>query len=368
MSIPESAAAELCRPAVDEQQRTQGDPKSMKDQAMFLKFESHLNDWICESDAEYSVPVRWLRAKPSCVAGGFSYGCGLCFNLVTSRAWSDALKIDTAFQKTFSHGSKLTMARLASTAKPTKHNLRVHMSSAMHMLARQFFYAGGETISPWMLQKLRRPAPAASALGNSDDLRGLPTPTDIVRAWKAICVGDSSRSHSSKNSIDEWLQSTAAEDHSLSKDTLTRFAHCLAEVVRSQWREQLSAALSVSLSMDGHGPFDELHFMLVTPEFRLVHGMVGLAQPQVGSKEKLTSTAKSERSAEAIGKELKAFCARESTSGVKYNLGEHKDCLRALIHRTHCLATDRCAEAQLCGRILARDHMTSVTSVADLTS
>ena len=88
------------------------------------------------------------------------------------KVWSEALKSDVDGSKVFKHGAKLTMARLGSQATLTKHNLRVHMASSLHNLARQFLYSGGDTISPWMMQKMR---PTLALDNPADDLHGLPT-------------------------------------------------------------------------------------------------------------------------------------------------------------------------------------------------
>ena len=107
MTIDDSVASSICRPKVCSRFRTMDDERSKKTKAMFDRLQSTMNDWVVEVEStDYALPCRWLRAKPSTLPGAFSYGCGLCFHLVSSKAWSEALKSDVDGSKGFKHGAK----------------------------------------------------------------------------------------------------------------------------------------------------------------------------------------------------------------------------------------------------------------------
>lgn len=130
--------------------------------------------------------------------------------------------------------------------------------------------------------------------------------------------------------------------------------------------EAVCVCLSSMLSFEDFSQWDAVAFVTADSELNIARGNVGVSKGWLGSLKKLDATTKFERSAEAINGEFVQFGTRGESchTAWTYNYGLNEDPPNDLKKSVELLVADSCAEAQLTGRLLARNFLKEVKGVS----
>ena len=278
-------------------------PADEERRAHFHKVQGPLNDKIVayehakfgKDDDAPVYRVRWLSSR--CRPGEpFRWGCGICFGLVTSAAFRDFQKTDRRIKI-----SKLGIARMDASTKPTLKSLQVHAGSALHQCALKFHFSAGVSLSALSL-----PPPNSRVQSADGAFHGEPTFHQWAEAWFMLRRMVSARTHAGLQELQNYCGRAAVTRVNCGQ--LLQLAVCFADVLKQEWRSELKVCETCNLSFDGHRHVEDVHFNCMSMDrLEVVQGCLGLVEPWKGDKAQLDSTTKSQRTVAGIDNLITEF-------------------------------------------------------------
>ena len=249
----------------------------------------------------------------------------------------------------------MVLARLASTSIPTLKSCKFHAQSGLHRLAVQVHW--GHSFTYWTTPSVL--SPMVSRYGPT---HGLPDLKQIGRAWFWIRNRFSKRSFSSSSELEDFFgDAPDAAKACESDETLGWLARCMSEILHVDWHAEVKLGESIFMSFDGHKEWDEVHFSTISlPLLKPVQGLLGLITPFSMSKSELATASKCERTVKQMKKAVELFATRTSAGAGRQKVQDRvhhcdESVVDAFWTKLHAIATDRCAEAQKSGRMIANE-------------